>query len=58
MSHRIDREEWRPILAAAGELAARLALAALDGRITREEAAALLPLAERVVAGVRAALED
>jgi hypothetical protein len=58
MPHKIDKAEWRPILRAASELLARVVLAGVDGRISRDEAAAILPLAERFVASIRGALED
>lgn len=58
MPHKIDKAEWQPILRAAGVLLSRLTLAALDGRITRDEAAELLPLAELVVGAIRDALAD
>jgi hypothetical protein len=42
MPHKIDKAEWRPILRAASELLARVVLAGVDGRISRDEAAAIL----------------
>ena len=55
---KIDKAEWRLIGREAVALLPRLIGSLLDGRLSRDEAAAILPGLERIVAAVKSALED
>lgn len=55
---KIDKAEWGDIGRAALAILPRVVVALIDGRLSRDEAAALLPEVERLYLAIRDAAQD